>query len=117
MSVGRGCGFAAIAILTAVVGLSDNMELALRCGGLFSMLTCLVLLLKAWHAFSKPYKSTELWLMIPKADRPTAAVAQDMISRCLREAYIHFALHAAWMSAAMLAISVAVGLFPPFRDG
>lgn len=116
-SVARGCGFAAIAILTVVVGLSDNMELALRCGGLFSMLTCLVLLLKARNARSKPYKSTELWLLIPKADRPTAAVAQDLISRCLRGAYIHFALHSAWISAAMLALSVAIGLFPPFRDG
>lgn len=118
LSVGRGCGFAAIAILTFVVGLSDNMELALRCGGLFSMLVCLVLLLKAWNAHGVPYRSTELWLMIPRGDRPPAGgVAQDMISRCLREAYIYFAIHAAWMSAAMLALSVLIGLFPPNRLG
>lgn len=118
LSVGRGCGFAAIAILTFVVGLSDNMELALRCGGLFCMVLCLVLVLKAWNAPRRPYKQTELWLMIPKGDRPPAGgVAQDMISRCLRDASIYFAMHAAWMAAAMLALSVLVGMFPPHRGG
>jgi hypothetical protein len=117
LSVGRGCGFAAIAILTCVVGLSDNMELALRCGGYFSLLTCMILLLKAWHADGKPYRHTELWLMIPKADRPQAAVAQAMISRCLRTAYVYFALHSAAIGAGMLLLSVLVGLWPPRSGG
>lgn len=117
LSVGRGCGFAAIAILTFVVGLSDDMELALRCGGLFAMLTCLVLLLKAWNAHNRPYKSTELWLLIPKKERPTAGIAQEMISRCLRDASLYFALHAGVMAAAMLGLSVLIGLFPPDRGG
>ena len=117
LSVGRGCGFAAIAILTFVTGLSDNMELALKTGGWFALLTCLVLLLKAWHAHAKPYKQTELWLMIPKKDRPTAGIAQEMLSRCLREAYLYFALHAAVMAAAMFALSVLIGLSPPERIG
>ena len=117
LSVGRGCGFAAIAILTFVVGLSDDMELALRSGGFFAMLTALILILRAWNARSKPYKSTEVWLLIPKKERPTAAVAQEMISRCLREAYFHFALHAAAFAAGMFALSVVVGLFPPARGG
>ncbi len=115
LSVARGCGFAGLGVVTFMVGLADNMELSLRSGGLFTMILCLVLLLKAWKAHSKPYKSTELWLLIPKADRPSAAIAQDMISRCLREAYYYFALHSAVLAAGMLAVSVLIGLFPPFR--
>lgn len=116
-SVARGCGFAGLGVMTFMVGLADNMELSLRCGGLFAMMLCLVLLLKAWHAPKTPYKQTEVWLLIPTTDRPTAAVAQQMISRCLRSAYIHFALHAALVSAGLLALSLLIGIFPPGRPG
>jgi len=117
LSVGRACGFAALAILTFVVGLSDNMELALRSGGFLTMLVCLVLVLYARSAERTPYKHTELWLMLPKGQRPTAAVAQQIISRSLRQAYVYFALHAAVLSVGMLALSVLVGLLPPGRNG
>ena len=75
MSVGRGCGFAALGIATFVLGLAHEPGLAFRTGGLLFLLVCFTLLLRAWHARQRPYRSTELWLMLDPTERPQAAVA------------------------------------------
>jgi hypothetical protein len=115
VSVARGCGFAAIAIFTFVVGLSGEMALALKAGGILSLLTAMVLVLKAALANRRPYKRTELWIMLDPSERPQPAVAQQIIGTVLREAYLYFALHAALSAAVMLTGAVIYILFatPP----
>jgi hypothetical protein len=54
LSVARGCGFAALAILTLMVGLSWDAALACRLGGVLVLLVCALLLLKAWRAPYRP---------------------------------------------------------------
>lgn len=110
ISVGRGCGFAALGIGTFVLGLLHEPDLAFRAGGLLFLLVCFALLLRAWHARRRPYRSTELWIMLKPMERPQAAVAQQIISTALREAYLRFALHAAWLSFGMLSFSLVFGL-------
>jgi len=100
--VARGCGFAALGILTFFIGMSGDLATALKCAGYLSMLACTVLLLKAGLARSQPYRRTELWIMLKPAERPPDAVAQQLIGNTLREVYLHFARQAAILSAMFL---------------
>ena len=101
-SVARACGFAMLAILVTIVGLVDEPAIALKTGAVLSLLTSMILLLKAALAESKPHRSTELWLLLKPNERPHEAVAQRVIALALREAFLRFALYFASGAAAML---------------
>ena len=108
--VARGCGFAALAILTLTVGLSWDMTLASKVGGMLVLIACLVLLAKAWNAPRRPVQYTELWMMLDPHDRPDKRVAQRIVGRTLQGCYLRFARHAAFLSSALLGISLVLGL-------
>jgi hypothetical protein len=110
VSVARACGFAALAILTFMAGLSGDMVVSLKAGGILCLLTSTVLLFKAWYAARRPYKHTEVWLMLAPQDRPNSAIAQQIISTVLRETFLYFALHAALASALLLGGTIVLGV-------
>jgi hypothetical protein len=110
ISVARGCGFAALGIVTFMVGLSGDMVSSLKAGGLLSLFVCLALLFKAWLFGQRSYKSTEVWLMLTPQERPAAAIAQPMIADALRDTCLRFALHAARVSTGLLAAAVLYAL-------
>ena len=58
-------------------GLSGDMPRSFKAGGILSLMTSAILLLKAWQASRRSYKHTELWLMLPPHDRPHSAIAQQ----------------------------------------
>lgn len=64
VSVGRGVGFAALAIGTAMAGLSFDLVLALKSGATLAMLTSAILALKALAAPRTRYKRTETWILL-----------------------------------------------------
>lgn len=101
-SVARGCGFAMLGIFVAMAGLHDQPIVALKTGAVFALIVCLTLLLKAAYAGRKHYRSTELWLLLKSDERPSEAIAQAVVSRALREAYLRFALHFAFGSASLI---------------
>ena len=111
LSVARGCGFALIGIVTTMTGLSAEPALAFKAGGILTLLTCAVLLLKAFNALGRPYKRTEVWIMLPKPDRPKAEVAQQLIGRTLRMVYLVFARRAALISLALLLLAQGFAIF------
>jgi hypothetical protein len=86
------------------------MVLAAKVGGLLVLFVCAVLLVRAQRALSRPVERTELWLMLDRSERPSAAYAQRMIGSVLRTCYLRFALHAACLSAALLALSLGLQL-------
>jgi hypothetical protein len=109
-SVARGCGFAGLAIFAFMVGLSWDIVLAARAGGLLCLLVCMVLIVKALLSPGRPHQKTELWLMLDRQDRPPSSIAQRAISSALRECYWQFALHTACLAAALLASSICLQL-------
>ncbi|MGH6814860.1 MAG: hypothetical protein ACREC6_04085 [Hyphomicrobiaceae bacterium] len=111
-SVARGCGFALLAISTLMVGLSGEFALALRTGGTLCLMMCFVLMLFGWRAPQRPYKRTEVWLLLKPAERPDAAVAQRIVGNVLREVYLNFALRSACLAAGMLVMAVLWGFIP-----
>lgn len=106
VSVGRACGFAALATFMFSVGISTEMTTALKSAGILSLITCMVLLLKSLLAPRRFYKHTELWLMLEPAERPHSVIAQQVISTVLRETFLRFALASAGIAVALLALGL-----------
>lgn len=109
-SVARACGFAMLAILVTVVGLSGDPPMALKVGATLSLLTSMTLILKALLAERKHHRTTELWLLLRPDERPHEAVAQRIIGIALREAFFRFALYFATGAAALLVTHLVIQL-------
>lgn len=109
-SVARACGFAALAIFTLMIGFAWHPAMSFQTGGLLTLLTAAVLLLKGINARKKPYNTTELWIILPKEQRPVPEIAQRLIGNVLRDVYLRFALHAAILSALMLSTALILSM-------
>jgi len=110
LSVGRACGFGALAIFCFVVGLSYDLNLATRVGGVLCLIMTVTLLMRGGSAKTRPYKRTETWLMLEASERPSANIAQQVIGGALREAYFWYARSTAIVTVLLLAVTVALPL-------
>ncbi|OYW67004.1 MAG: hypothetical protein B7Z40_09130 [Bosea sp. 12-68-7] len=93
LSVSRGCGFAGLAIICFMVGLAGYPRVAMESGAILMMATAALLLLKGDASTSKPYKRTELWILLSEEERPRADYAQQLIGRTLQQVYRRFAVY------------------------
>ena len=109
LSVRRGCGFALMAIVTAMVGFSSEPWIAIRSGAVFVLIAAAVLFWKGWTARTRNYRHTEVWLMIEDAPALPRERLQTMIGGALADVYFHHARVAAYMAIAMCIIGLAVG--------
>ncbi len=114
ISTARACGFGTLAIMTTMIGFAGTPTLSLKVGGVCFLLTAAVLILMAWRAPLKPYKRTEVWLLLDAQDRPPAAFAQTAISSARIEAFYRFAhisatLAAVFLTGALLAALLMAG--------
>lgn len=105
ISVARGCGFAALAASCGMVSLAFDPPAAFKFGGYSALLTCAILLLKAWRAGKVRYSQTEMWIMLHQHERPPKAYAQAVITNARRDMLYRFARLNAWIAAALLALS------------
>jgi hypothetical protein len=110
LSVGRACGFAGLAIVCFMIGLSFDPHLAARAGGVFSLVMTGVLLLMAATAPTRPYKRTETWLMLSETERPAAHIAQEAIGSILREVYLWYARSAALVAVVLMIAAVILSV-------
>lgn len=102
----RACGFASLAIFCVMIGLSFMPRSAFQAGGFLTMTMTLVLVLKAYEARTKDHRRTEMWLYLPKENRPPQASAQQTVSSVMRETYLLFARWTAIISIVMWAIAL-----------
>lgn len=103
-SVAKACCFGMLAIVCVMVGLSFHPRVMFQAGGGLSLFMTVVLLLKARGAATKPYKHTELWLLLPKEFRPPDRYAQWVTATVLRDTYLTFAQYT-------VAISIGLWVF------
>lgn len=111
ISVGRACGFAGLAIFCVIFGLSFEPALAARAGGGLCVGLALILAAYAYRAPTRPYKRTELWLILAKDKRPPAVFAQRVIGTALRDTYIWFSRQSAIIAIVLLVVSVTFQIF------
>ncbi|HMQ57576.1 MAG TPA: hypothetical protein PKE65_03420 [Rhizobiaceae bacterium] len=110
LSVGRACGFAALATACVMLAFAFEPARALKAGGALALLTAAILLLRGLSAETRPFRHTETWLILPVVARPPEAMAQMLIGRALRGAYLRFCRRALWISLLLLSLSVAFDL-------
>jgi len=112
VSVGRACGFAGLALFCLTFGLSYDPALAARTGVIVCLFTALVLLLYGLHAPNRPYKKTELWIILKKDHRPPPGVAQRMIGETLKRTYLWFAHKTFLVALVFFVLWAGVKLYP-----
>lgn len=101
-SVGRACGFGALAVFTTMVGTAALPVLAAKVGAVGSALMGAILLLKAANAPAKPYRKTELWILLDRDHGLPEAHAQRILMGTLRDCYL---------ASARVSATAAVGLW------
>lgn len=79
----RGVGFAGLAVATAMLGFAFEPALAFLVGAAGALLVAVVLELKAQLAPHRPYRKTEVWLMLEPRPAWSAEVAQRLVARAL----------------------------------
>jgi hypothetical protein len=109
-SVARGCGFAMLGVFCVMVGLSFNPVAMFQAGGTLTLLTALVLILKARGALAADYKRTEMWLMLPDDFRPPERYAQWATATVMRDAYFTFAQYTVLISIVLWALALLTRL-------
>lgn len=110
VSVGRACGFAGLAIICVMLGLSFRPELAAKAGGVLFLFLALILYMYGVQARTRPYRRTETWLILKKDKRVPADVAQKIVGEVLRETYLRFATHTAIVAVVLIAFSATLKL-------
>ncbi|HEX5080102.1 MAG TPA: hypothetical protein VFV80_13200 [Geminicoccaceae bacterium] len=91
ISIGRAVGFGALAVATVVIGLIFEPVVAFKTGGALTLLMVLILLLKAQQARSRPYRRTEVWLILDKRLGLPEDRAQRMVGEVLHDTYDRYA--------------------------
>lgn len=110
ISTARGCGFVALGIVTLMIGFVYQPSMSLRIGGACFLIAALILVLKARRAPQRPFRDTEVWLLLDEQHRPNRAFAQTAIAHARAEAFYHFAHTAAFLAVVLLCGAVIAGL-------
>ena len=109
-SVARGVGFGALAIALVVAGLAGYPPLALRSGAALALLMWAILKLKALWAPRRPYKRTEVWLMLEQRPGWPAAVTQRLIGGALQRTLNRYARFVLLVAIGLWLASLALPL-------
>jgi hypothetical protein len=91
ISVGRAVGFGALAVGTVVIGLVFEPVLALKTGSVLTLLMVAILLLKSEQARTRPYRRTEVWLLLDRQLGLPEDRAQRMVGEVLHDTYDRYA--------------------------
>lgn len=108
LSVARAIGFATLAILCGCAGLAAYPSAALRLAAGSTLLMAAILELKARQAPQRPYRRTEVWLLLEPRPQLPPAVAQRLIGTALERTFRRYARSAFATSLALWLASLAV---------
>lgn len=113
VSVGRATMFGALAIWAASFGFISWPLTAFRLAALLSTLTMVILIYKAVQAPRRPYRRTEVWVMLGKNHGLPEESAQHVISGVLRDTFWRFASLVAAVAGVLWLAAIALGIFAP----
>ena len=113
VSVRRACGFGVLAIVTMVSGFAPIALFAVKLAATLTTLMGVILALKAMHAPKKPYRRTELWVLLEKNHGLPEAYAQRVLMGTLQELYIAYAEIAGWIALALWGLALTLQLAWP----
>jgi hypothetical protein len=99
-SVLRASGFSGIAILMVMMGTAHDVSLSLRfgAGGFFVLSLAMATYARLYHVRGR-IEETEVWIMLPEAERPQKPLARILIVNAMREQLAQKALW--WLAVAL----------------
>jgi ferric-dicitrate binding protein FerR (iron transport regulator) len=109
-SIGKACGFAGLAIVTFMFGLSFSPITSLQVGAILTSMMVAVLAWKAARAHQQPYRRTETWLLMKKQHGLPEAAAQRVMAQALRDTYIRHAELAAGVVLVLCALCLVLAV-------
>jgi hypothetical protein len=109
-SIGRAFLFALLAIGATISGLIGWPVMAFRTGAVLTMLTAVIMLLRATRAGSSSYRRTETWILLGRRHALPEARAHAVITGILSETYWRFAEYAGILAAGFWLATFAVAL-------
>lgn len=96
----RASGFTGIAILMVMMGTAHDMALSLRLGAAgFFVLSFAMATSARLYPRRRRVEETEVWIMLPEADRPAKPVARALIVDAMRQQLAQKALW--WLGTAI----------------
>ena len=108
----RASGFTGIAILMVMMGTAHDLTLSLRLGAAgFIVLSLAMATCARLYHWRKRVEETEVWIMLPEADRPTKSVARGLIIDAMRQQLAQKAMWwlgtaiGLWATSAIIAIA------------
>lgn len=113
LSVRRALGFAGLALITVMMGLSYDPLTALRVAAVLLGLAAAVLVYKARNAIHRNYRRTELWILLDRDIEVPEHRAQQVIGTVLHDTYRHYAGYAVVAAVAVWLVSVLYALAFP----
>mgnify|MGYP005848291151 CR=1 FL=1 len=113
LSVGRAVGFGALAVGCVVLGLAAFPVLALRSGAALTMMMAAILLLKARQAPARPFKRTEVWLILGRPEHLPPSLAQRLIGTALHDVLTRYGHWSAGIAVAFWLASLVWRLLAP----
>lgn len=108
LSILRGLGFVALAIVTLMVGLSFQAALCFQSGAILTVMTSVVLAFRAWEAPRRSVKNTEVYLMLDGDFGMPLERAQAYVGAILQRLYARFARITASVAVCFWLISLIV---------
>ncbi len=110
-SVLRASGFSGIAILMVMMGTAHDTALSLRfgAGGFFALSLAMATYARLYHRRGR-VEETEVWIMLPEADRPTKPIARTLIVSAMREQLAQKALWWLFTALGLWSASAVVAL-------
>lgn len=98
LSVGRAFLFAVLGIFCATCGLLGWPVMAFKTGALLSSILVVGLVIKAYEIERRPYRRTEVWVLLGKPAEVPPERIQPVIRGAIRDTCWRFANYAAALS-------------------
>ncbi|HYE00697.1 MAG TPA: hypothetical protein VEH84_15045 [Alphaproteobacteria bacterium] len=110
LSVRRGLGFAALAIGTTMIGFSADPPMMFKMGAVLVSLTSVILFWRSLRAPERPFRRTEVWLMLESPPAVSDERAQQLIGAALQRSFRRWSEFTAYGGGALWVLSLAESL-------
>jgi len=102
LSIRRGCGFVLLGTACIMVGLSHDFASSVKAAAVVVGLASVVMLAKGLNALRRPYRDTELWLLLEPRPLLSEPLLQRLIGQVLADRYYWHARIGGLMASTLL---------------
>lgn len=103
LSIRRGCGFVLLGTSCIMVGLAHDFAASIQSAAVVVGMAAVVMVGKGMNARRRPYRDTELWLLLEPRPAPSDPLVQRRIGQVLTERYYWHARLAGYVASGLMA--------------